>query len=187
MTDDILTVKIEHGFDHLDADGNGRLDEHDHVLMGRRAAANAGHAAGSPEEARAVAAFVAVWNDLHRPHLPEGSEAIDKATFVASTKALATDPAAAETILGALGRTYLSIADTDSDGEVSVEEFAAFQRSHFPDLARDDIDKAFAHLDRDGDGRLTAEEFVNAVIEYWSSPDPEAPGNWWMGRPIYER
>ncbi|MCD0445769.1 hypothetical protein LO763_19355 [Glycomyces sp. A-F 0318] len=185
MTDDILTAKIEHGFDHLDADGSGRLNEDDHAMMGKRAAAGLGHADGSPEEARAVAAFVFIWNDLHRPHLPEGREDIDKASFVASTRSLATDPAAAEATLGALGRTYLSIADIDGDGEVSVEEFAAFQRSHSPGLGQDDIDKAFAYLDRDD--RLTAEEFVNAVVEYWSSTDPQDPGNWWMGQPIYER
>lgn len=187
MTEDILTAKIGHGFDHLDANGSGRLNEDDHVLMGKRAAAGLGHAPGSPEEARTVAAYVAIWNDLHRPQLPEGREDIDKAAFVASTRTLATDPAAAEAVLGALGRTYLSIADTDGSGEVSAEEFAAFQRSHFPGLSQDDIDKAFAYLDRDGSGRLTAEEFVGAVVEYWSSTDPEAPGNWWMGQPIYER
>jgi Ca2+-binding EF-hand superfamily protein len=187
MTEDILTAKIEHGFDHLDADGSGRLTEDDHVMMGKRAAAGLGYAVGSPEEERAIGAFVAIWNDLHRPHLPEGREDIDKASFVASTRTLATDPAAAEATLGALGRTYLSIADVDGNGEVSAEEFATFQRSHFPGLPQGDIDKAFAYLDRDGDGRLTAEEFVGAVVEYWSSTDPEAPGNWWMGQPIYER
>ncbi|SDE20160.1 hypothetical protein [Glycomyces harbinensis] len=31
------------------------------------------------------------------------------------------------------------------------------------------------HLDRDANGRLTPEEFVNAVVEYWSSTDPDAP------------
>jgi hypothetical protein len=35
-TPDILTTKINHGFDHLDADGDGQLTEHDHVLMGQR-------------------------------------------------------------------------------------------------------------------------------------------------------
>ena len=187
MTDDILTAKIEHGFDHLDTNGSGRLNEDDHILMGERAASGLGHAPGSSEEARTIAAYVTIWNDLHRPNLGAGQEDIDKATFVSSTRALATDPVAAEATLGALGRTYLSIADTDGSGDVSAEEFAVFQRSHFPGLGQDDIDKAFTYLDRDGSGRLTAEEFIGAVVEYWSSTDRDAPGNWWMGQPIYER
>ena len=42
-------------------------------------------------------------------------------------------------------------------------------------------------LDADGDGYLPDEEFTRAIVEYWSSADPEAPGNWWMGRPAYLR
>ncbi|MDN3243019.1 EF-hand domain-containing protein [Glycomyces tritici] len=182
-----MTAKIEYGFDHLDTTGDGRLGEHDHIQMGKRAATGLGHAPGSPEEGRIVAAYTAIWNDLHRPHLPAGQEDIDKATFVASSKTLAQDPDAADAVLGALARTYLSIADVDGSGDVSAEEFAVFLRSHFPGLNPNDIDKAFTYLDRDGSGRLSAEEFVAAVVEYWSSADINAPGNWWMGQPIYER
>lgn len=187
MTEDILTAKIAHGFDYLDANRDGRLDERDHVTLGQRSAANLGYAAGSPEEVRIVAAYVSIWRDLHLPHLPEGQDHIDKASFVASTRTLAADTEAAQSTVGTLARVFLSIADTDSSGTVTLTEFAAFQRGHFPDLDQDDIEKAFAHLDRDGDGYLAAEEFTTAVIEYWSSTDPRAPGNWWMGRPVYER
>ena len=110
MTDDILTAKIAHGFDYLDASGDGRLDEHDHVVLGQRTAANLGHAAGSPEEARIIDAYVAIWTDLHLPHLPEGHDHIDKATFVASTRTLAEDPAAAQSTVGSLARAFLTIA-----------------------------------------------------------------------------
>ncbi|MFG3338530.1 EF-hand domain-containing protein [Glycomyces sp. NPDC048151] len=187
MTDDILTAKIAHGFDYLDANGDGRLDEHDHVVLGQRTAANLGYTTGSPEEARIIDAYVAIWNDLHRPSLPEGQDHIDKAAFVAVVASLADDPAAAQSTVGALARAFLSIADDDGSGTVSLNEFAAFQRGHFPDLDRDQTEKAFAHLDLDGDGTLTADEFTSAIVEYWSSTDPDAPGNWWMGQPVYER
>jgi len=52
------------------------------------------------------------------------------------------------------------------------------------DLLKAKINHGFDHLDVDGDGLLTAEEFVRACVEFWSSTDPEAPGNWWMGRPV---
>ncbi|WP_168211973.1 EF-hand domain-containing protein [Actinomadura rubteroloni] len=42
---------------------------------------------------------------------------------------------------------------------------------------------AFSHLDLDGDGHLSADEFITATIEYWTSPDPTASGNSWTGRP----
>lgn len=185
MTEDILTAKIAYGFDYLDASGDGEITEHDHVLMGQRTAAGLGLEPGSSEEDRIVAAFTAIWNDVHLPNLPEGQDAIDKATFIAATKSL--DPQGAQATLGAMARTYLSVADADANGRVSAQEFATFQRSHFPDLGQDELDKAFAYLDRNSNGYLSTDEFVRAAIDYWSSADPQAPGNWWMGTPIYQR
>ncbi|GAA1661991.1 hypothetical protein GCM10009830_04020 [Glycomyces endophyticus] len=187
MTEDMLTAKIAHGFDYLDADGDGLLSEEDHVVLGQRAAAELGHAPGSVEEGWIIAAYVDIWTGLHRPHLPEGEDVIDKATFVAATRTLAGDPAAADATVGKLARTFHSIADADGSGDVNRDEFKRFSRSHFPNLGDEDIATAFKHLDIDGDGTLTEEEFVGAVVEYWSSTDPEAPGNWWMGEPVYER
>ncbi|WP_344467900.1 EF-hand domain-containing protein [Kitasatospora kazusensis] len=44
---------------------------------------------------------------------------------------------------------------------------------------------AFEHLDRDGDGTLSGEEFVSAIVEFRSSSDPAAPGNWWTVDPSF--
>lgn len=64
-TPDILTVKINHGFDHFDADGDDQLTEHDHVLMGQRAATSLGHAPSSPAEQQIIEAYLRIWRDLH--------------------------------------------------------------------------------------------------------------------------
>ncbi|MEU3569403.1 EF-hand domain-containing protein [Kitasatospora sp. NPDC036755] len=180
MNDDLLTTKIALGFDHLDADGDGRLTEHDHVLMGEAAARVLGHAPGSDAERRIVDAFLTVWRDLHRPHVG-GAEAITREQFVASTLTLADDPRAAAATVGRLAEVFLSVADADGNGTVDPEEFRAFHGAHFPGLGRDRADTAFRHLDRNGDGVLSREEFVDAIVEYWTSRDPEAPGNWWTG------
>lgn len=179
---DLLTAKISQGFDHLDADGDGYLTEQDHVLMGQRVAASLGHGSGSPAERQIVDAYVLIWRDLHLPHIPDGGTAISREQFVGSTRTLAADPVAAQATVGALAEAFLAIADIDHDGQVSPAEFGAFQRGHFPGLTDNELDEAFARLDVDSDGHLSAEEFIRAVIEFWSSSDPDAPGNWWMGR-----
>lgn len=183
---DLLTAKISHGFDHLDADGDGYLTEHDHVLMGQRVAASLGHASDSPAERQIIDAYLRIWHDLHQPHIPNSGNAISKQQFVASTRTLAADPAAARATVGAVAKAFLAIADTDHDGQVNRAEFGTFQRGHFPGLTDTDLNEAFAHLDVDGDGHLSTEEFIRAVIEFWSSSDPDAPGNWWAGRLTYQ-
>ncbi|WP_367129535.1 EF-hand domain-containing protein [Saccharothrix sp. HUAS TT1] len=182
---DLLTAKIGHGFDHLDVDGDGRLTEGDHVLMGKRVAEAVGHPPGSPAEQEIVDAYLRIWRELHVPHIPGGGDAITREQFLASTRTLAGDPAAARATVGAMAAAFLDIADLDQDGRVGPAEFLVFQRGHFPGLTEADAAEAFAHLDRDGDGHLSAEEFIGAAVEFWSSEDAEAPGNWWMGRPSY--
>ncbi|MFD5255166.1 EF-hand domain-containing protein [Streptomyces bobili] len=179
---DFLTTKIEQGFDQLDVNGSGVLTEDDHVEMGRRVASSLGHAEDSQEAERIIGAYTAIWQEVHLPFVPVGSQGIPRQQFVASTRTLADDPETAAATLGRLAETYLAIADTNQDGRISPEEFLAFQRGHFPQLTEERAAEAFRHLDTDGDGTLSPAEFTNAVIEFWSSPDPEATGNWWMGR-----
>ncbi|MFE5794844.1 EF-hand domain-containing protein [Streptomyces sp. NPDC056503] len=180
---DFLTAKIERGFDQLDVNGNGVLTEDDHVEMGRRVASSLGHAEESVEAERIIAAYTAIWREVHLPFVPDGDEGIPRDRFVASTRTLARDPEAARATLGRIADTYLRIADIDQDGRVSPAEFLAFQRGHFPELTEESAAEAFGHLDTDGDGMLSPAEFTDAVIEFWTGTDPDATGNWWMGRP----
>ncbi|MFE6225965.1 EF-hand domain-containing protein [Streptomyces sp. NPDC057854] len=167
--------------------GDGVLTEEDHVAMGRRVASSLGHPEGSPETERIVDAYLAIWREVHLPFLPAGSQGLPKDQFVAATRALAQDPGAARATLGGIAETYLQIADLDQDGRISPAEFLAFQRGHFPGFTEENAAEAFSHLDTDGDGVLSPVEFTRAVVEFWTSPDPGATGNWWMGQPVSSR
>ncbi|MFE9423182.1 EF-hand domain-containing protein [Kitasatospora sp. NPDC006697] len=182
MSDELLLAKIGHGFEHLDADGDGLLTERDHIAMGESVARSLGHPLGSEPAERIIAAYLAVWHGLHLAALPAGTTGITREQFTASTAGLADDPVAARQVLGALAGAFLSVADTDGSGAVDPEEFYVFQRGHFPGLTREAADAAFGRLDRNGDGLLSGDEFHGAILEYWTSRDPAAPGNWWTGR-----
>jgi hypothetical protein len=41
---------------------------------------------------------------------------------------------------------------------------------------------AFPHLDLDGDGLLSRDEFVQLTEEYYTSDDPDAVGGWLYGK-----
>lgn len=180
MDDDLLTTKIERGFTHLDADGDGCLTETDHILMGEASARVLGHAPDSAAEHTIIDGYVTIWRDLHQAQAG-GADKVTREEFIASTLSLADDKEAAAATVGRLAELYLSVADANGDGLVDRAEFFAFHQGHFPTLGRDRADTAFRHLDRDGDGMLSYAEFTGAIVEYWTSRDPEAPGNWWTG------
>lgn len=185
---DMLTAKIEYGFDQLTARSGGVLDGPTHVAMGRRSAAAIGHALGSADEARMIEAYLNVWRTVHLPRVPAGSRGLDKREFVRNMLELAAgDPSACKAVLGALAETFFGLADHDRDGRLDRDEFWAFQHGHFPELTHTALDEAFDHLDADHDGYLSRKQFTGAIVEYWTSSDPDAPGNWWLGRPVYQR
>ncbi len=180
---EFVNAKIGTGFDYLDRDGNGVLTEADHVLMGQGVAHGLGHGPGSPEEHAVIDAYLRIWRDLHLPMDADGDGRISREEFIASTSALADDAVRADEVLGGLAERIADLADRDGDGELDLEEYTAFIRGQAPGLSPEEVGEAFGHLDRDGDGRLTRAELRAAVIEYFTSPDPAAPGNWYFGSP----
>jgi hypothetical protein len=68
-----------------------------------------------------------------------------------------------------------AIADADGDGRCNVAEMMAAQRRSGMNEA--EIHRSFDVLDTDGDGFVTAEEFAQALDEFYFSDDPDAPGN----------
>jgi Ca2+-binding EF-hand superfamily protein len=173
--------KIRAGFHHLDADGDGLLTKQDHVLVGERTAAAFGHQPGSEPEKQLVEAYVSIWTNLHEPKDVDGDGAVSEEEFVAATLSMPTHQGS--NVLEDLARSVFDIVDVDSSGGITLREYRAFAAGHAPNLSSEDIEVAFAHLDRDGDGSISRSELAAAIVEYWASSDTMATGNWLFGTP----
>ncbi|WP_067488831.1 EF-hand domain-containing protein [Actinomadura hibisca] len=181
--DPFVAAKIEASFGWLDSDGDGAFTEDDHVEMGRRAAASLGHPPGGPGEREMIEAYVRIWRRLHAPMDADGDGRITRAEFIAATGAVVNDPELARHTLGALADSVMQVADRDGSGTIDLAEYTAFVHGHAPGLPDDDIRSAFERLDRDGDGAIDHGELTCCVLDYYTSPDPTAPGNWLFGPP----
>ena len=76
-------------------------------------------------------------------------------------------------------RAVAELCDTDGDGAVAFAEFGTALAAFGTEPA--DAETAFRRLDADGSGRLTVDELVTAVREYYTSELPTAAGNWLFG------
>jgi hypothetical protein len=75
--------------------------------------------------------------------------------------------------------TAFAIADADGDGRCQVHEMMAAQ--HRSGMSEEEVRRSFDLLDPDGDGFITADEFIEALREFYFSNDPTAPGNFLAG------
>ncbi len=169
-----LEQKIRAGFAHLDADCDGFLTEDDHIMMGQRAAAALGYPAGSRAEQHMIEAFCKIWRTTHQPVAIEGK--VSEEEFL--TSILGAGPAVYEE----LANTLFTIADRSGNGRIDLGEYLAFVQAHAPDVSEAEGIEAFSHLDLDNDGHITRDELVRAIVEFWTSDNPNAVGNWYMGR-----
>jgi Ca2+-binding EF-hand superfamily protein len=171
-----LEQKIRAGFARLDADGDGFLTEDDHILMGQRAAAALGYHAGSRTEQYMIDAYCRIWRTTHQPRAISGK--VSEEEFLSAMLSLQANPA----VLTDLANTLFSIADRSGNGKIDLGEYLAFVQAQAPNLAEADGIEAFSHLDKDNDGYITRDELAKATVEFWTSENPNAAGNWFLGR-----
>ncbi|MDA5279554.1 hypothetical protein [Streptomyces sp. Isolate_45] len=77
----------------------------------------------------------------------------------------------------------MDIADTDGDDQVSEREYRVLLSAAFGLTSERDLTAAYRMLDRDGSGTPEHNEIHAAVLEYFTSESPDAPGNWLLGPP----
>ncbi|MGW2541575.1 oxygenase MpaB family protein [Kitasatospora sp. NPDC001574] len=132
-------------------------------------------------EARVYTAFEVWWEQLRATMDADGDGRISQAEFVAATLAgCDRDPAYLEGGLLPALRAVLAAADTDQDGRLDFAEYRVLfgsRRVHPAELSH-----GFRQLDTDGDGVITADEFLRAFVDYFTARAASAPGTQLLGR-----
>ena len=189
--DALLRWKMNRWFDCLDADGDGRLTFHDYELAALRAARAFSHRPGSREQRRLHACFRKLWRRHERAArragaaegLPDGAP-LTREVFVAHmARALAQERRALLAAVNSLCCAMVDVADDDGDNQVSEREYRVLLAAAFRLVSERDLRTAYRTLDRDASGVLEHNEIHEAFVEFFSSTDPAAQGNWLLGAP----
>lgn len=177
MPTDLQFDKLDRAFNHIDANRNGQIERDDLLALGARLLVGFGQAPTSVKGRQLLDRYDDLWDELATRLDTDG--ALSPAEFRDGMIRAFIDGDRYQAILHPAAQAVAALADTDDDGRVSATEFEVLQRAF--GVAAPDSQAAFIRLDSAGAGHLGVLDLVEASRQYYTSPDPDAPGNWLYG------
>ncbi|MEV8630471.1 hypothetical protein AB0395_02330 [Streptosporangium sp. NPDC051023] len=175
MSTELLKRKLDHAFEHLDANGNGRVEREDLLGLGALIMVGFGESPTSAAGSKLVHGFESIWRALSADLGGDGEGAISPEEFRTGMSSVLSEDERFDTVFRPAAEAVAELCDTDGDGLVEPAEFrlllSAFGTPH------DDVDTAFDRLDRDRDRGVSVSELVEATRAYYTSADPGSTGD----------
>ncbi|MEU7856363.1 EF-hand domain-containing protein [Nonomuraea sp. NPDC049141] len=177
---DVLARKFDKRFTLFDADADNVLTRDDFQIAATRFLAAFGVPIDSAKGRDVVAAYASMWNALIHSADSDSDGQLTRAEFTAYLTGEEFRTSGYAATAGRIAESVLTVCDTDGDGQISFQEFAAIPGiSSLPDDERREV---FDRLDTDGSGQLDISEIHAAQRDFYHSTDPDAPGNLIFGR-----
>ncbi|MFJ9854846.1 EF-hand domain-containing protein [Streptomyces sp. NPDC101150] len=173
-----LRDKYAHRFHTRDVDRDGYVSGEDFAERTRRVARAMGESAHSPRSEAAVAGTLATWAQTARLAGAEPDASLSREQFIDAYARAYAEGKVAEMVRPSI-EGHVALVDQDGDGMVDEEEFVRGQEAVGMD--KETAREAFKRLDTDGNGRLTVDEWTRAVVSYYTTTAPDAPGDLVLG------
>lgn len=181
MLSELQKEKVSHYFSIvLDQDRNGVLDENDFKEIGESLCVLWMYKPGTKDYDRIINSSLKSWEMFENYFRTQNAEA-NKEQFLQffDTMLSENDKSRYQNFVNSMIGSIFDSFDLNNDGVISTDEYTdMFLCYHIPIKHSA---KAFVKLDRDGDERVTKEELMKAVDEFFLSSDPDARGNWLFG------
>jgi len=171
--------KLSRAFAHLDVDGDRQIERQDVLALGARLLIGFGEAPTSAKGKQLIETLDAVWDALlaELGLGPDGRLSSDG--FGRAMTAAFVDGTQADPVLRPAIDAVVRLCDGDDDGAVGLDELRTLHEAFGHD--GDEAEVALARLAVDGRGQLTVDGLAAAALDYYTSDDPDAAGNWLFG------
>jgi juvenile hormone diol kinase len=163
-----------------DADRDGAIEESDYEVAAGRIAGLGGLKPNSTEYEQLHSQLVNGGWQLMRQFDSNGDGRVTVEEALKGFDALHADPQRYREVIVEPAYSSFDLIDTDHDGRITAEEHRAYLIALSVDEAT--AETAFEHLDLNGDGFLSREEFVQLIDEFYTSDDPDVAGGWFYGK-----
>ncbi|SHG96250.1 EF-hand domain-containing protein [Streptoalloteichus hindustanus] len=173
MAKDAVERKHQRLFDNVDQDNDGEITREDYQELAHRII-QAVQVTPSSEQARRLEdEYDRAWEAVADAAGVEPSDSLTLEDFCQAMARQAADEKAFNRNFGPLGEAEFSVADTDHDGRVSVQELQKVLEA--TGAARGDASQGATQLDNDNDGFVSKDEYLKAWRDAFTSAKAESP------------
>jgi Ca2+-binding EF-hand superfamily protein len=172
----VLHHRIDSTFAHYDVNGNGVIELADIYALANRLLRAFGEPASSERGRDLVEAYDRFWEVLAELCDTDRDGRIGPEEYREAMIEAFVGGGPFEADFLEIVQSLLDLADTNSDGRVDAAEFGVLLKAR--GLTEEECGMAFAHLDTDGDGAISVDEYVTAVRDYYTNPAEDTPGSW---------
>ncbi|MEN9610375.1 MAG: hypothetical protein RLZZ628_1189 [Bacteroidota bacterium] len=178
MPSQFIQRKRALAFFFLDKSRDGYLKQSDFTSFAQGVAEGLGFEAGSDAYNKLTDTYSTIWNQFFKMLDLEGDDQLTLLEYINGYDKLIAIPNF-EGILAGVARTIFDAIDTNGNGTISPDEYAAFLSPN--GFTKEEANAVFQKLDTNGNGVISRDEFAQHQLEYWTSEDVNATGNWVFG------
>lgn len=172
----VLQHRIDTTFAHYDVNRNGVIELADIYALADRLLRALGEPASSERGRELVEAYDRFWELLVEHCDSDRDGRIGPAEYRDAMIRAFVDEGSFDADFLEIVQVLLDLADTNGDGRVDAAEFGVLLKAR--GLSEEECGLAFVHLDTDGDGAISVQEYVAAVRDYYTNPAEDTPGSW---------
>ena len=176
VMNEVLLHRIETTFAHYDVNGNGVIELADLYALANRLLRAFGEPASSERGRELIETSDRFWETLVEHCDTDHDGRITLEEYRTAMVAVFVDVDEFDDMFLEVSESLLALADTNGDGRVEAAEFQVLLQAR--GLSEAECGIAFAHVDTDGDGSISLQEYVDAVHDYYTNPAEGTPGSW---------
>lgn len=163
-----------YAFDTSDMDHDGFLDRRDMLVVARSVCDRLGIPEPSEQRATVISAYEAAWQNAVAVIGTDDSGRISRNSYIHHATSRGVDRLAfVARIVWPIGDALWDALDTDGDEKLTRAEYLRLWAAY--DVEGRTAREAFETLDENRDGRLSKDEFAQAIYDFYYGSGSEVP------------